>query len=461
MAQKIYDVGVKTQIGWKDKISYGLGGFGFNIWYVVTATFLTYFYTNVLGVSIAAVGTIMLVSKIFDGWTDVIFGILLNRTKSRWGKARPWILFTSIPFALSLLLMFTVPNSTDKVKLVYIFIAYLFSNAVMGTAAFLPFNTLNSLLTRDQGQRTVCSNIRQIFCCICQLILTAITIPICTHFGNTQTVWVVVIGIYSVILALGGFICFWGTQERAAAQVANVQRENKISVWQEFTSVLKNKYWYLAFGLWTFQTFYSTVNNTAVAYYCQYTLGNVNLSASLLTVENTALVIGIFLCPLLLRMTGKRNLALIGAFVAIAGQVIVVLFPTNITMLNVAAVVRGLGISPLSATVFAMISDTVEYGQWKTHIRSEGIIFSAASVAQKIAIGIGTWIISMLYSVAGYDGTLAVQSNLAMGAIKNVYCYGTIIVMAIVAVLLYFYKLDKEYPTVIEELRQREAHGQL
>lgn len=459
--QKIYDVGVEEQIGWRDKVSYGIGGFGFNIWYVVGATFLTYFYTNVLGVPIAAVGTIMLISKIFDGWTDVIFGVLINRTNTKWGKARPWILFTSIPFALSMLLMFTVPNSTETVKLVYIFVAYIFSNAIMGTAAFLPFNTLNSLLTRDQGQRTACSNIRQIFCCACQLILTAITIPICTHFGNTQLVWVVVIGIYSVLLVIGGFICFFGTRERASAAVAAVQKEQKVSVWKEFTSVLKNKYWYLAFGLWTFQTFYTTVNNTAVTYYCQYELGNVNLSASLLTIENTALVVGIFLCPVLLRMATKRNLALAGSIVAIVGQLLVVVFPTNIMMLNAAAVIRGLGIAPLSATVFAMISDTVEYGQWKTHIRSEGIIFSAASVAQKIAIGIGTWIISQLYSIAGFDGMLELQSASAMTAIHNVYCYGAIVVMGIVAVLLFAYKLDKEYPAIIEELREREAHGQL
>lgn len=171
---KIYDPGASEQIGWRDKLCYGLGGFGFNIWYIVGATFLTYFYTNVLGISIAAIGTIMLISRIFDGGTDVIMGVIINKTNTKWGKARPWILWTSIPFALSLLLMFTVPNSTDKIKLIYIFVTYNFSNAIMGTAAFLPFNTLNSLLTRDQGQRTMCSNMRQIFCCAGQLIFTAL-----------------------------------------------------------------------------------------------------------------------------------------------------------------------------------------------------------------------------------------------------------------------------------------------
>ena len=457
---KIYDPGASEQIGWRDKLCYGLGGFGFNIWYIVGATFLTYFYTNVLGISIAAIGTIMLISRIFDGGTDVIMGVIINKTNTKWGKARPWILWTSIPFALSLLLMFTVPNSTDKIKLIYIFVTYNFSNAIMGTAAFLPFNTLNSLLTRDQGQRTMCSNMRQIFCCAGQLIFTAITMPICTHFGNTQMVWVAVIGVYSVILALGGLICFWGTRERAVYQAVQ-SKEKKTSAWAEFISVLKNKYWYMAFGLWLFQSFYSMCNNTAVTYFCQYELGNVNYSASLLTVENTALVIGIFACPILLKLANKRNLAVMGTSLAIIGQVLVILFPENLTVLNAAAVIRGFGIAPLSATVFAMISDTVEYGQWKTHIRSEGIIFSAATVGMKVASGLGTWVISMIYASAGFDGTLAVQSGSAMGAIRNVYYFGTMIILVLTLVLLFAYKLDKEYPSIIKELEAREAKGEL
>ena len=218
-------------------------------------------------------------------------------------------------------MQFTVPNSTDMVKLVYVFVAYNFSNAIMGTAAFLPFNTLNSLMTRDQGQRTMCSNMRQIFCCACQLILTAITMPICTYFGNTQAVWIAVIGVYSVILCIGGLVCFWGTRERAVSEAAQ-KAENKTSAWVEFKSVLQNKYWYIALGLWLFQTFYTLCNNTAVTYYCQYELGNVNYSASLLTVENTAMVIGIFACPLLLKMANKRNLSIAGTALAIVGQII-------------------------------------------------------------------------------------------------------------------------------------------
>lgn len=173
------------------------------------------------------------------------------------------------------------------------------------------------------------------------------------------------------------------------------------------------------------------------------------------------MVIGIFACPLLLKMANKRNLSIAGTALAIVGQIMVILFSSDMTMLNIAAVIRGFGIAPLSATVFAMISDTVEYGQWKTHVRSEGIIFSAATVGMKIASGLGTWAISMIYAMAGFDGTLEVQSASAMGAVQNVYLFGSMIILVITMVLLLVYKLDKKYPAIIKELEAREAKGML
>lgn len=152
---------------------------------------------------------------------------------------------------------------------------------------------------------------------------------------------------------------------------------------------------------------------------------------------------------------------MIGTIMAIAGQAIVIVAPTSLTLLNAAAVIRGLGIAPLSATVFAMLSDTVEYGQWKTHIRSEGIIFSAATVGMKIVSGVGTWLIAMIYSAAGFDGTLEIQSASAMTAIQGVYCFGTMIILVATLGLLLMNRLEKEYPSIIADLEKREANGEL
>lgn len=145
---------------WKDRLSYGFGGFGLNAQTIIISALLTYFYTNVMNMDIAKVGMIMLISRVFDGGTDVIMGIILGKTQTKWGKCRPWLLWTSIPFGLSIFLMFTVPNSTDLIKLVYVFVTYNLSNSIVGTATWLSYNTLLSLFTRDQLERGMISTIR-------------------------------------------------------------------------------------------------------------------------------------------------------------------------------------------------------------------------------------------------------------------------------------------------------------
>ena len=192
---------------WKDRLSYGFGGFGLNAQTIIISALLTYFYTNVMNMDIAKVGMIMLISRIFDGGTDVIMSIILGKTQTKWGKCRPWLLWTSIPFGLSIFLMFTVPNSTDLIKLIYVFVTYNLSNSIVGTATWLSYNTLLSLLTRDQLERGMISTIRQALCPLIEVFITGITIPICVHFGNTQRIWLIVIGIYSIIAAVCDLLC--------------------------------------------------------------------------------------------------------------------------------------------------------------------------------------------------------------------------------------------------------------
>lgn len=242
-------------------------------------------------------------------------GIILGKTQTKWGKCRPWLLWTSIPFGLSIFLMFTVPNSTDLIKLIYVFVTYNLSNSIVGTATWLSYNTLLSLLTRDQLERGMISTIRQALCPLIEVFITGITIPICVHFGNTQRIWLIVIGIYSIIAAGCGMICFAGTTERVQVE-AEVSAEHagapKISAWTQFKSVLSNKYWAMALALWLLLTFYNIINGTDLTYYCQYILGNANYVGMISVAERIPVVSATFLLPLVLKKFGKRNLSLFG-----------------------------------------------------------------------------------------------------------------------------------------------------
>lgn len=447
---------------WKDRLAYGFGGFGLNAQTIIFTSLLTYFYTNVMSLDIAKVGTIMLISRIFDGGTDIIMGVILGKTHTKMGKCRPWLLWTAIPFGLCTFLMFTVPESTETVKLIYVFVMYNLTNSIVGTATWLSYNTLLSLLTRDQLERGTISTIRQALCPLIEVFITGFTIPICTHFGNTKSIWLIMIGIYCAIATICGLICACCTTERV--QVTEEVKDTntpKVSAWKQFKSVLCNKYWAMALALWLLNTMYNTINGTDLAYYCQYILGDASYVGILSVVERVPLVAITFLLPLFLKRLGKRNLALIGAILAICSHLLVILFPYSLQMLTVSAALRGLGVAPLSGVMFAMIADSVEYGQWKTHIRAEGIIFSAATVGLKVGAGFGGWAITAFLGAAGFDGSLAVQSTSALSAISNLYKFGPVIVWTVVMLILLAYHLDRDYDRIIEELSVREKNGKM
>lgn len=445
-------------------ISYGIGGIGLDFPFVVIYFLLMYFYTNVVGVNIAAVGTIMLVSKVFDGCSDIIFGRILNRTQTKWGKCRPWLLRIMIPAPLSMFLLFTVPNASDAIKLIYVFLTYNLANTGMVTIYGIAYNSMNSVLTRDQKGRATVSITRQVFCFIGQIILNGISLPLMAKLGNTQQAWIGMVGVYAILNVICLFINFWGCRE--IDPLANSESETEertvpqVPFLKELGATVSDKYWWMVFLVWTFLTFYQTMNATAATYYAQYILNDVGVVGILNTVENTVMLVGVLLSPLLLSKFTRRQIGLTGVALAIAAQALVWFFPTNMHTLLVAGAIRGLGTAPLHALTFALFSDVVEHVQWRTHVRTEGMVFAASTFGSKIASGIGSAVISFLYSSSGYDGLAAVQSASAITMIRNVYYFCAPVCCAIIFLSFLFYKLDKEYPAIMKELKRREAKGE-
>lgn len=445
-------------------ISYGIGGIGLDFPFVVVSFLLMYFYTNVVGVNIGAVGTIMLVSKLLDGCSDIIFGRILNNTHTKWGKCRPWLLRIMIPAPLSMLLLFTVPDVSEAVKLVYIFLTYNIANTGMITIYGIAYNSMNSVLTRSQEGRAAVSITRQVFCFIGQIILNGISLPIMAWMGNTQAAWIGMVAVYAVLNVICIFINFWGCREidpLADGESQTTVKAPKVSFLQELRVTVTDKYWWMIFLVWTFLTFYQTMNATAATYYAQFVLDNVGIVGMLNTVENTVMLLGVLATPLLLKKFTRRQVGITGIVIAIAAQILVWLFPTNINMLMTAGALRGLGTSPLHALTFALFSDVVEHVQWRTHVRTEGMVFAASTFGLKVASGLGSALISMLYDLAGYDGTVAVQTASAVQMIKNVYYLCGPVCCTIIFLSFLFYKLDKEYPSIMKELKAREAEGRL
>ena len=185
---------IKVPIG--EKLSYCFGDPALTLMYTMTTTLLIYFYTNVVGISVGAVGMIMLLSRIFDGFSDVAMGTIIDRTHSKYGKARIWILRLALPYAIAAVLLFTMPNIGDMGKIIYAFVSYNIMNTVVYTAISQPFHALGSLMSRDQRERDTISNIRMILSITASMVITAFTLPLINYVasitGNQQLSWILV-----------------------------------------------------------------------------------------------------------------------------------------------------------------------------------------------------------------------------------------------------------------------------
>lgn len=457
-----YEIKDKISVG--EKIAYAIGDPACNVVFALTTSLLTFFYTDYIGISAGLIGAIMLISRIFDGGSDVVMGLITDRTNSKYGKARPWILWMCVPYGLSAVALFLIPaGASEMLQAVYIFVTYNIVTTVVYTALTLPYGTLASLMTRSQHERAIINVLRMGLSPFGRMTVTTLTLPMVKKLGDDQRAWVIVTSIFAAIAMVMLFICFFCTKERVC--VVKSEDKVKIPVKDSLKALVQNKYWAISMALWGMLSIYSTVIGTDLAYYCKYILGNSDnyqsYVSALTVAEQGPMIVVIFLLPLGLKKFGKRNLALAGALFTVIGQCILLLNPYSYTLAVISAAIKSIGQAPLFGVIFSLIADSVEYGQWKTHLRLEGIIYSAASVGSKVGAGLTSAILGGILSKAGYDGLSAVQTTSALAAIKGIYLWIPIGVWIVTALLLWIYKLDKEYPGIMVELKEREKQGRL
>ena len=444
----------QNKLSLKFKCGYMCGGAAGTTVVTIVLVTLTYFYTNVLGLDVGKVAFVMLISRFFDGFSDAAAGLIIDRTRSKHGKARPWILWMLFPNLISIIALYTVPGGSETAQMIYIFCAYNFASTIVNTMIGLALSTLNSLMTQDPIERASLNVFRQFGAPVMELLISVATIPAALALGGDQKAWIIVVSIFAVISTFCYFLCFKWSKEIPPEELGSTTE--KIPIIKSIKSVIANKYWWIALLTWGMCTFYMTASGTINSYYCQYIMGNVTYMSAINMVEKTAtIVLTAALVPFLIRRLPKRKIMMFGAFVSGFGHLIVFIDPTSLTFAVAAAILRGCGIAACYGVLFAIIADTVEYGQWKSGIRTEGLIFSAATLGQKFSSGIAAAIVGGLLSMVHYDGTLAVQNEAAQDMISYIYFWGPPIFFGIIVILMIFYRLEKSLPRITEELKQR------
>lgn len=445
----------EEKLSWKTRLSYGCGDTACNVVYGMISTVLTLFYTDYVGVSPATVGLVMLLSRLFDGGSDVIMGLLVQKTNSKWGKSRPWVLWMSLPYTLAAVLLFTVPHSTNLVQFLYIFVTYNLCTTVCYTAINVPYGSLSAMMTRSSGERDMLSIVRMGMSPFGRILAVTCTLPLVKVFGDDQAAWIKTMTIWAVVAMILLLICFKNCEEKVVVK----QEATKVQTGKTFKALFGNQYFWACLVLWMMQNVIYTVTGTILPYYCKYVFNNDTLYSSLYLIETLVLVGVTFLSPALVKKFGKRNMSLIGITFALVGHVTFFLNPSSFAWTLASCIIRGIGLAPLNSIIFGFLGDAVDFGHWKSGIRQESLVFAAGSVGAKVGGGLTSAIMTGLLSMAGYvsatDG-LQAQPQSAIDMIIEIYKFGPAIVWIVIIVVLCFYKLDKKYPQIMKELNERE-----
>ena len=426
-----------------ERFSYGCGDFGCNIIYTAMSAFLLYYYTDYAGVSAFAVGVIMMVSRIFDGVSDIIMGVIVDRTKSKYGKARSWILRMCVPFAVSGILLFSVPASLGSTaKLVYIFITYNLTSTVVYTAINVPYSALNALMTQDPYERSVLSIFRNLLATAGTLIINTVTLPLVEFFGDNASAWTKTFCVLGLLAVIAFLFTFFGTKERVVS-VAQKQSSEKVDVpfKEGIRALFKNKYWILMTVMLALFFLMYSVNGGSTVYYAKDILGNKSLVGTINGIFNAVQIVAMFFIAMLVKKFGKRNVFSLGLVLDIIGMLMLNFSEGAMAMIVASSIVRGLGNACGGATMWAMVSDTIDYGEWKNGYRTEGLVNSACSFGYKIGNGIGSALLGVILEAGGYIGEAAVQSASALVSIKICFVWIPIVVYICGLIIMKFWKL--------------------
>lgn len=432
-----------------------MGDVACNIVFALTTSLLLYFYTNVVHMNVFIVGVIMMVSRIFDGVSDIVVGFLVDRTKSKYGKARVWILWMMVPYALSAVLLFTVPQASQWAQAVYIFITYNFCTTVVYTALNLPYATMASLMTRDVNQRASINLYRTGMSAAGNLLITSVSFPLVEALGDTQQAWVTVSVLYAVLALALLWFCFRNCHERVSLPTGECGGK-PLPLLTKLRLVVTNRYFLLFFLLSIALSLYEAITGACTAYYTQYILNDRNLTGAFASFEAIPQIIAVLALPPFLYRFGKRNVALVGAMIASAGIASQFLAPASLPVALFACMMRGIGKGCFRGVKYSMLSDIIEYGNWKTGVRLEGIIVSTTTAGQKFGNGLTTAAISLLLDLAGFTGEHTIAAS-AADMVSYIYIGGNLLSWMLIGALLLLYRLDKIYPQIMQELAAREA----
>lgn len=458
-----------------EKSAYGLGDMASNLFYQTFTMFLLYFYTDVFGISAAAAGTMFLVVRMLDTFYDPLVGILADRTKSNYGKFRPWILYTAVPFGVLGLLTFYTPELASSAKLVYAYITYTAMMFIYSTIN-VPYGALMAVMTSNSLERTSLSAFRSISAFIGGLIVQGLTLKLVNYFGllkanvngvaNEQFGFSVAMGIYSILAVIMFLTTFFVCKERVKPM-----NEESNSLKADIKDLFKNVPWLILTVVGIMTCLFVAIRNGSIIYYFKYyannggtanlfgfEMGAEALISSFMVAGTAFSILGTVLLKPMAAWMGKKNVymlsMLLGTILSVAYYF---LGKDQISLMFLFQALCNFAVGPAMAMMWSMYADTADYSELRTGRRATGLIYSSANFAQKFGWSIGGAIAGYLLAYFGFVANAIATPETEMG-VRILFSLMPAIWSFIAVIALFFYKLDEQKVIEInQELAQIKA----
>ena len=477
LSSKLFDSRIHSQnVTGKEKwLGYLLGPCGALLLNAVLATYLNVYYTDVLKLTTVWGGAFLVVfplmSKIIDAITNVLMGYIIDRTKTKQGKARPWLLLSAPLVALTGILLFTVPKAGETVQVIWVMLSYNLFYSLAYTIYNMSHNLMCPLSTRNTIQRGGLSVFNQISTIMMSGIIVALVFPmvVMPMLGVDQTKWILVMSFLSILSLPLTLLEYYFTKERVTEEHVSEEQDDKegrkLPFLTQLKIVLTDKYMILMFVYFFIYTLGSSLKNIGLVYYCNYVLGTYNdgITQTMISViGGIPMGIGIFAVWPLAKKFGKRNVTLAGFILYALGSAICWAVPTNMAVVLVGQFIKNIGGLPCAYVFMALFADGLDHLEWKSGVRSDGVAMSVYNILAVATIGVATSLFNALISKAGYiapklvDGvTVAAEQS---QAVKNMITFSFVgletITGVILAVLLIFLTVEKTLPRKQAKIRE-------
>ena len=448
----------KRYLNWFNKIGYGSGDVAGNCVYALLTAFMMIYLTDTIGLSMGIVSTLIAASKIFDGVSDFFFGRMIDKTKSKMGKARPWMLWAYVGCAVTLVACFSIPDSWDKTaQYIFFFLSYTLLNAVFFTANNIAYASLTALITKNTSERVQIGSLRFIFAFGTKIVIEAVTIFAVEWLGGGVTGWRNIAIIYAILgLITNTFSVFsvkeLPEEEQREEAGEKLRPENELTFLQSFKVLLKNKYYVVICFSYILTQLYASVIGMGT-YYAKYILGNEEIFSTLSLAINITMVVSLTVLPMVIKkLGGMYKLNICGYALAALGRVgvMVAAYMGSLPLMLAFTAVATVGIAPLQGDLNALIACCSEYTTLKTGHRLEGMMYSCSSLGIKIGGALGTAICGWLLDAAGYVENAAVQTAATVNMLNFLYLWMPVILCVAVGFLLVFLNVEKANAKLLE-----------